>query len=104
MKIDEIEELCKYISPGEWSAETCFDYWPNGDTKDAYIKVAPESGSIVYLSSDEEFIVASRELVPKLLKVAKAAKHLAAHTDECGDSLFEDRNAMYLALAELEKE
>ncbi len=43
------------------------------------------------------------EIARKLLAVAKAAKFLRENTDECGDSLFEHRHAVDIALEDLEK-
>lgn len=106
MKLEEIEKLCNAASPGPW--EYVYSIFAG------YSILAGEGGRIATMDSvvayrdntkiNGEFIVASRELIPKLLAVAKAAKDVSKFgefnkgCDGCWISNLD------LALEELEKE
>lgn len=111
MKLEEIEKLCDEATAGPWefrskdgdesSSEYCGTYsvgpddvedynnWIIDDTK--YYNTAPSR------IEDAKFIAASRELMPKLLAVAKAAEqHQCPYYGNSDEELLK-------ALQELEK-
>ena len=75
MKLDEIEKLIEAASPGPWEyigrdggALNCVDVWRSGRVTVERTQSDPVD------RANAAFIAASRTLMPKLLKVAAAAK------------------------------
>ena len=77
MKLENIEKLIAEATPGPWEHNghggyVCFLSIQDNKPTD-YIS-APESQGLHLSKPDADFIAASRELMPKLLRVAKIAK------------------------------
>lgn len=120
MKLEEIRALCESATPGPWtirprdikfySSDDCtvpdlvtFDavMASKGDFLGAKVVGPEEPGRATFTTVDAYFIAVSRSLMPRLLKVAEAAKALR----DCPppDSQYE-WNKLEEALAELEGE
>jgi len=107
MKLDDIEKLTAAASPGPWPAEfgRC-DFPDDGSMACGPIITLDEDGltdeeeECRRAQADQDFIRMSRELMPKLLKVAKASKYVRDIGDYANDR---DWVALDVALAELEQ-
>ncbi len=92
MKLEEIEKLCEEATPGPWK----YDYgnWQVEGPRPRRRAICnlngldDVEGNPVNLNiADTEFIAASRELIPKLIAVAKAAEIVCKDHDlRCEDS------------------
>ena len=75
MKLDEIEKLIAAASPGPWPEEFGRSDFPDvGSMACGPIITADEDTEETQAQADQDFICMARELMPKLLKVAAAAK------------------------------
>lgn len=95
MKLDEIEKLCNEATPGPWLG----DYIPL-----QAIRILDYSDN---MSKNIEFIAAARMLMPKLLKVAKAANLFIEIENDpdlylLEEKSFEAQEALQKSLEELE--
>ena len=101
MKLDELKSLCEEATPGPWrwsqqigvyEADEIGVYIPytDGSKGRGSWKAIIKTDSRVYPPSDADasFIIAAREMLPKLIKVAEAAKaackDLPARYDDAG--------------------
>jgi len=75
MKLEDIQKLCDEATPGPWTYDEVINPSITYERKDAVIHEISDPGNYIYLE-DAKFIAASRELLPKLLAVVKAAKNL----------------------------
>jgi len=87
MKLDEIEKLIEAASPAPWPAEfgRC-DFPDVGSMACGPIITADEDAEEKQAQDDQDFICMSRELMPKLLKLA--------HTSISLDLLFYSGSAV----------
>ena len=91
MKLDEIEKLIEAASPGPWEyigrdggALNCVDVWRSGRVTVERTQSDPVD------RANAAFIAASRELVPRLLKIAQLVKDrlvLVQHRSGLGDEI-----------------
>ena len=83
MKLDDIEKLIAAATPGPWPKEYGHCDFPDyglmacGPIITGYDEEADENQA----QADQDFICMARELMPKLLKVAAAAKSWLAVAD-----------------------
>ena len=111
MKLEDMEALEKNATKGPWAY--CYDGssdWSVGLEKD------PQANQIASChrwhaveNPDAKFIAASRELMPKLLAVAKAAKKMQVwysndHSIDCCCNVCDVEPSLNRALEKLEKE
>ncbi len=112
MKLDELQKLCDEATPGPWQFrhygepafndpdETGFNWWVQNSDKQQ-IRICDHENTN---HMNGKFIAASRTLLPKLLKVAKAAKVACNDHDlQCEDASG-NLDRLEEALAELEKD
>ncbi len=105
MKLSDIRKLCEAALPGPWK----WDYYqlvsttvdPLGTTGDGVVMNMP--GTNRPEPGDADFIAAARDLLPRLLAVAEAARSVNRQARACvpGGPSFVDLNE---ALAALESE
>lgn len=76
MNLDEIEKLCAEATPGPWSAAP--EMQEEDDRGSPLWQVLADDGLVgdLFAWCNAEFIAASRTLLPKLVKVAVAARRL----------------------------
>ena len=72
--LDEIEKLCDEATAGPWEYDARGEVFVMMDSKTPDLVIV--RAYAIAEDSDANFIAASRELMPKLLKVARAAKEL----------------------------
>ena len=116
MKLEDIQKLCDDATCGPWKANQLSVIVTGMDNNYLLTNSGHNDSQIIvhslYWSSDfdfdqsvlnAKFIAASRDLLPKLLAVAKAAQNLldAKDFESEGDYYFLD---LYDSLEELEKE
>jgi hypothetical protein len=98
MKLGEIKKLCNEATPGPWKIFLAYE-----EDERAYLDGPQEYTENRFHINDAKFIAAARELIPKLLNVAKAAKIV-------NDAMIREKQYIYgaeildEALEELEKE
>ena len=84
MTLAEIEALCNRATPGPWAQDITFTDVHQATEDFEHLlqgvchvsEVSMEATPIRYRRANAELIAASRTLIPKLLKIAKAAKEL----------------------------
>jgi len=77
MKLDEIEKLIEAASPAPWPAEFGRSDFPDeGSMACGPIITLDEDEECRQAQADQDFIRMARELMPKLLKVARAAQKI----------------------------
>lgn len=91
MKIEQIEELCNKATRGPWRIDYlgCEEHrvghittGKDPETNCRYVIIADHREDYSDPSHDTKFIAYSRELMPKLISVAKAAKNEALFWNE----------------------
>lgn len=112
MKLEEIEKLCDQATPGPWTEQTsrkymdfgCYESIPGVIGWSTHVGYCRDK-EVKQVDADSKFIAASRELMPKLLAVAKAARLVGYYTDHMRDDEDNSHGLTELdrALEELEK-
>lgn len=89
MKLEELEKLCAEATPSPWVPAVCrTKYWTGEPNAARLGEVWDDDG---YASEEDcNFIAAARNMLPKLVAVAKAARkikrHGLGHRIMCDDS------------------
>lgn len=110
MTLEDIAKLCGAASPGPWSVE----HEPAPDTYVVSTIIDSERNCLMEFSlskPDADFAAASRTLLPKLLRVAEAAKAARGLSPDCCCDIEyvcmtckENKEALDKALADLDAE
>lgn len=83
MTLEDIEKLCDEATPGPWYYENCgtsiYTTHAHQMLNKQYLPTRMEIRSAI--PGDMKFIAASRDLLPKLVKIIKAARGISPHDD-----------------------